>query len=789
MSLSFVRVACREHNNSDPDAIANGCVPLPASSRSVPVRRRRRLLLPCRSALVVLLEMWLAGVLAVGAGAVPPSRQNVAANVSGKVADETGAAITQADISIVNPSTGLQRVAITDDRGYFLVPLLPVGTYALSAHMAGFGTVTIKDIQVHAGIDVSLTIRLKPKEVTETIDVVANGDTSGRGSRVSGLDTSDAATKYSVTNREVMSLPVFANELGRNTLQSLPFLVPGVTPNTTLGALSGLNVAGIAVRGSRSSSVSFNIEGGDDNDDEYNQALAALPNPDALEEFTFTTSNYQADLGRSAGGVINAAVKSGTNHLRGNVRYLGINDALNARGFFDPRTPRFRLNNFGGQLGGPAVLPFMPGLANRLSFFVDYEGTRSRRESNSTFVVPSVAQRNGDFSALPLSQQPYDPFTGLTRGTQRHFPGGLIPHDRFDPIAQSYLKQFIPLPNSGDHNFTELLPTSFANDQAASRLDLKATERDNVNLIFLAASSRIEDPTGYLPANAQFLEDAGSRNLVLRHTRVLGSAAINEITAAVTRYDSSVQILAPGGTGRDPKDIGFNGIHPQTDVRLAVPTIYFYSAASTIYAGYGYSSTKTSVQVKDGFSFRSGRHALKFGAETRWYNQQRSYVPPSIDGQFSFYWFNPLGTGNDFADFLIGRPYYYYQSTDSSSYPRQSAYQFYGMDDLHITSDLTINVGLRYALTPPAVHRLKQVSAFRPGQQSTVFPAAPAGLIFVGDDDPVLGRLPRGLYRTDFRDLAPRLGLAFVPSHAPGPMRHLFGEGKTAIRSGWGMFY
>src|SRR5262249_9473270 len=161
----------------------------------------------------------------------------------------------------------------------------------------------------------------------------------------------------------------------------------------------------ISVGGSRSSSVSFNIEGGDDNDDEYNQALAALPNPDALQEFTFITSNYQADLGRSAGGVINAAGKSGTAHLRWNGRYLGINDSLNARGFFDPRIPRFRLNNFGGQLGGPAALPFIHGLGDRLSFFADYEGTRSRRESNSSFVVPSVAQRNGNFSTLPLAQQ------------------------------------------------------------------------------------------------------------------------------------------------------------------------------------------------------------------------------------------------------------------------------------------------------------------------------------------------------------------------------------------------
>src|SRR5262249_2176193 len=157
MSLSYVRAACGLHKtcglhkNSYPDAVANGCVPLAASSRSVP--GHRRLLPPRRLALLVILSVSLVGALAARAGAVPTCWQSVAANVSGKVEDETGAAVTQADISIVNPSTGLQRVALTDDRGYFLIPLLPVGTYALSARMAGFATVTVKDIRVHPGID------------------------------------------------------------------------------------------------------------------------------------------------------------------------------------------------------------------------------------------------------------------------------------------------------------------------------------------------------------------------------------------------------------------------------------------------------------------------------------------------------------------------------------------------------------------------------------------------------------------------------------------------------------
>ena len=792
MSLSCVPAA-GGHGGDGSWAVSNGCVSAKSLLRRAFQRRRRLRQIHSwrakeRRATLVLSGL-LAAILAFGATARPASAQSAAASVSGIVEDETSAAIAHADVSVLNPDTGFQRSAATDDRGYFVIPLLPVGTYVLTAQMPGFGVVAVKDVVVHAGIDVSLTIRLKPKGITETIDVIADDDgASSNGSRVSRLDTTDAAAKYSVTNREVMSLPVFANELGRNTLQSLPFLVPGVTPNTTLGALSGLNVAGIAVRGSRSSSVSFNIEGGDDNDDEYNLALAGLPNPDALEEFTFITSNYGADLGRSSGGIINAVVKSGTNHLRGNVRYLGIDDKLNARGFFDQRTPLFRLNNFGGQLGGPARLPLLRSIGERLSFFADYEGTRSRRESTETFQVPSQAERNGDFSSLPAAQQPLDPLSNPNLFRRTPFPGGRIPVDRLNPIALAYLKLFIPAPNSGDHNFTELLPTRFGNDQGTLRLDYGLSSRDNVNLIFLSASSRIAQPSGFLPADSQYLEDGRSYDLIVHHTHVLGNSAVNQVTASFARYGASLHLLSPGGTGRDPSTLGFAGLHPQTQELLGVPSLEF-SQVSRVVSVSMESTNKTVFQGKDDFIRTIGRNSIKFGAEIRWYGgQENSSIVPA-GGEFLFSQYTLAGSKNELGNFLLGLPDDYIQSTGSSAYPRRWSYQVYGMDDLHVRPDLTINFGLRYDLTPPAVDGRDQVSAFRAGQQSSVIPRAPAGLIFVGDQDPVLGHLPRGLYRTDFRDFAPRVGLAFVPGRLPWFLNRLLGNAKTSVRAGWGVFY
>src|SRR5262249_46219472 len=160
---------------------------------------------------------------------------------------------------------------------------------------------------------------------------------------------------------------------------------------------------------------------------------------------TVITSNYQADLGRSSGGILNAVIKSGTQSYAGNARYYIVNEALNARGFFDPRVPLDRLNTFGGQFGGPVRVPHLFDGRKRVFFFFDYEGTRSGRESLSTLSLPSMKERQGDFrSSLSL---PLDPLT------RRRFPNGVIPSTRIVPIARAYLEKYVPVPNNGERDF------------------------------------------------------------------------------------------------------------------------------------------------------------------------------------------------------------------------------------------------------------------------------------------------------------------------------------------------
>jgi outer membrane receptor protein involved in Fe transport len=660
--------------------------------------------------------------------------------------------------------------------------LLSPGNYTLTAEMPGFATITIDEITLQASINSALEIILQPKTVNESIEVKAR---SRLASTSSPADVTNATTSYSISNEQVISLPVLTTSLGRNTLGVLAFIVPGVAPATALGpAEPDSNRKGnqMSINGARPTSISFNLDGGDNNDHELNQALGPLPNPDALQEFTILTNNYQADTGRSLGGVVNAVVKSGTNDFAGGLRYLMINERLNARGFFDPRVPIDRMYTFGGQAGGPLRVPGLFDGAGRAFFFADYEGTRSSRESLSTLTVPTKLERIGDFSALPPAMWPRDPLN------RKHvFSGGIIPADRINPIARAYMDRFIPLPNSGERNFSRLLLTGFENDQFTARVDYKLGAADNLSATFFRNNSDINEETASLPVGSRTNSLARNQNLILRQTHVFSPRAVSQLTAVVTRLYDTSQLIAPGATGTHPSEIGFTGIHPQTDDFLGVPSINIIGTGASVVTGQGRVNAKTTWQIKDDVSLTTGNHVLKFGGEVRAFLQNSTTA--NNNGSFNFFPNAFAGSGNAIANFLLGVPFSYTQTSGGRKYLRQRSYYLYVMDDVRPRQNLTLNLGLRYELAPPIKDELDQVNVFRPGQQSERFPEAPTGLLFAGDPDPILGTAPRGGYATDANNFAPRLGLAYSPEPETGLARAIFGQGVTVIRVGAGLFY
>lgn len=706
------------------------------------------------------------------------SAQAVSVTLAGTVTDETGAVVPDAEITLASVTTGLQRHALTNREGAFQIPLLDPGDYTLTAELPGFAVVTINDVRLQAGVNASLQIVLKPKALDESMDVLGTSSVDLHGSQI---NLKSSSLKYSLTHRQVAVLPVFTSDSGRNTLGVLPLVVPGVTPTTVFGsAQTHFNLSGseMSINGARPDSISFYLDGGDNNDREFNHAVSPLPNPDALQEFTVVTNNYQADLGRSAGGILNAVIKSGTSRYRGNLRYFLINDLLNARSFFDPHVSPDKLNTFGGQLGGPL---WLPGVAKpRTFFFADYEGTRTGGGVFTPLTVLAEKERNGDFNSVPFTAKPIDPLTG------RRFPNFIIPASRLNPIAQTYLQRFVPLPDEAPRIAREFLPTHLRNNQAALRLDHEAGDADRLSATYFSNWSANDSTTPTLPIGSKVDTYSRSQNLVLREAHIFSPRLVSQFTAAVARLTYDTAYDAPGATGIGPRELGFTGIFPQTGKFIGVPAIHIEGTNVSVQTGDGSTAAKTSWQVKDDLTMTRAAHLLKVGGELSGF-LENSFVGNN-NGSFEF-GNNPFGTGNAIADFLLGIPSSYTQTTGTTVYPRQRAYYVYAMDDWQLRANLTVNLGVRYELAPPLKDKLNQVSVFRPGQQSAQFPSAASGLLFPGDRDPILSVVPRGLYPTDKNNFAPRFGLSYAPAAKSGWRKALFGEDRSVLHAGAGLFY
>src|SRR5262249_3503202 len=282
------------------------------------------------------------------------------ASLGATVGDSLNQPGSTAKVTVTSDALGIERRARTDDQGYVYIPFLQPGTYTLLIEMSGFGTIRVSGLVLQSSMNSALALTLTPRGVREVIDVKATP---------SAIDASNATIKYTIPNKEVEALPLIATITGRSILESLPLLLPGISPAFS----SGFRGEGLVVNGARPLSNSFSIEGGDNNDYELNRAAAPFPNPDALQEVTVLTNNYKADAGGAAGAVIDASVKAGTNRFHGNLRYFVQDSWLAARGFFHQQADPERISSFGGQIGGPILIPGLYNGRDRTHFFFDAE--------------------------------------------------------------------------------------------------------------------------------------------------------------------------------------------------------------------------------------------------------------------------------------------------------------------------------------------------------------------------------------------------------------------------------
>jgi hypothetical protein len=712
-------------------------------------------------------------------------------SIRGTVADPTGALIGKAHVVVTNEGTNETRSADTDVSGAFQFLLLPTGTYTLRVEHTGFKSYILRSIHLTVNQVATFNVSLQVGQAVAKVEVVANA---------AQVDTATTQVGTVIDTKPIMDLP-----LNGRDLYQLIALLPGITVpgnadanNPALWITTGPKPPLVfSSGGGRLVMNNFMVDGADSNGTFANQPVIDLI-PDATEEFRVITNTFNAEYGRNAGSVVNIITKPGTNQWHGDVFEFLRNDVLNASKYLEPQKKSYKLNQFGGTLGGPIH-------KDKTFVFGSFQASRERKGADTTQqTVFTDTERNGDFSdrETDFTGALTDPLCFPIDGTNPTcwpagtpystiFPGAVIPTSSFDPVAQNILTNLIPLPNriprpSAPFNFSSspVQPNDYY--QWSLKVDHQLNSKHK-----LAGRYFFDDNTvtyfGMIPQDLPGFPGTSktrSQQINLAETWVKSLSTLNEVRISYVRVAMG-QESTPLHTG-SPASFGFTGITPGPPASLqSLPVIdilggpYFQSHGSGSGGG---SDFQNVYQVQDNFSKSSGRHAFKFGADVRWiqYTQQ---LPYDFDGDFLFGGGGYNTTGDPFADFVLGLPDSYSQGSAHTQYLRSKQFGVYGQDTWRIRPSLTLNYGLRWELNTPYVDLNNQLNVYRfpagPGQpapQSVIFPTAPPGLLFPGDPG-----VPRGLTQTYYKSFAPRIGLAYSPGW--------LGPNKLVIKSAYGIFY
>ncbi len=694
----------------------------------------------------------------------------------GTITDPNGAAIPGATVTATAAGTAVKQTIATDGRGFYFFQSLPVGRYDVDVNAAGFKPVRRTGVVIDVDSKVAVDAALAIGERTETITVSESA---------THVETVDTQIGQVITGQQMTAVPLISRSYtDLLALQSGVVPVTSITSDTVqdvgataLSPSGDLNPGTISINGQREFANSFVLNGSDVEED-VNMGAAIVPNLDSIAEFRILTSNFDAEYGEFSGGQINVVTKSGTNEFHGDVFEFVRNTDLDARNYFSPTRGAFDQNQFGGTFGGPIR-------KNRAFFFADYQGTRLTQGIDTGEIpVPSLAERAGNFGGFSgqvgglanlLSQEGYavTPTTPLSSV----FPGGIIPQQIWSAPAQ-HLLQYIPAPNNPNDTFsTSSYNQTLNDDKGALRVD--ATTRWGMlsAYYFLDGWSQNNPyPVAQGGANVpgfNALNSGRAQLLSLSDTKTLSSTAVNEIHFSFMR-DSTDLGQPVGGVGVSLASQGFvvgpntPGIVPLSPKTEGVESVDFNNFSIGTNTN-ELKQVNNTFQWRDNFSKVLGTHTLLVGAEFH-YDQVNVNPIAQLNGNFLFF---GSATGIDFADFLLGVPSQYNQTQLQSFYDRNKYVGLYAQDSWRVKKNLTLNYGLRWDRIEPWYEKYNQIATFAPGRQSAVFPGAPAGILFPGDQG-----IPRTLASPGNLDFAPRIGIAYAP-----------GSGKTSIRASYGMFY
>ncbi len=721
--------------------------------------------------------------------------QTIVGRISGTVTDSTGAVVPGAKITALDEATQLTRTAVTGDEGFYVVTNLPVGAYTVSAEKEGFRKAVRKDLSLVADGRVTVDFTLEPGAVAQTVEVMAQGET---------VNTTSGEIARVVDHQQVTELALN----GRNYMQ-LVTLIPGavILDENQLELTVSLSVSQAAVNGNRPNYNSLNVDGGQNLDSGSNNSPINNVGIDFIQEVNIKTSNFSAEYGRNAGAAINVVTRAGGNSFHGGLLEYFRNDVLDARNTFSPRVSALRFNDFGWNLGGPIK-------REKLFFFAGQEWKYIRRLTNPTLrSLPTRAERRGDFSGRTGTLN----LPGTTTPVPNRNVGSLITpdgkaiaavYDYAERVASSY----VDTPTGNNAIFQNPNPFNWRED--IMRLDYRWSPQHNFYYRYVHDHYDLIEPGGTF-INSQIptissnrLRPGYSHQFV--HTWLLTPSLINE-----AKFNTSWngQRIPPVGDAWNRSAYGFTFpqlFKGQGRFEDSIPGVDISGFATFRGASGSLLSPVTDVAVSDNLTWNHGRHTLKTGMIVI-RNRKDQNGRTDYAGMVSFSTSgNARSTGNAFADALLGNFRTYAEADDDPlGFFRFTQVEAYVTDSWKTARRLNLEMGVRYQYGQPIYTQANNIVNFDPSRydpaqavrvnlNGTLVPNSGNrfnGLIRAGDGVPndELGRVPlgnstqvlavpagapRGLYEPQHL-FGPRLGFAWTP----------FGDSRTAVRGGFGIFF